>query len=692
MELIVVNENDLSLRIDLSADNCPRLTYLGPGPAPEPPEKLERFQPLIVSGEHDGQRSYASKGSQTTLSFPGMKLKYRTHREKRNEYGLKLEMDLAGDNLDATVHWQFLDGLPMVRSWADLKNTTTFPVSLESVSSFFLAGLERSLGASFSCETWVYACAMGWFDELRWSRRTLDELGLWDQPAISTNCFQPGNAGTWSTKNHLPCGVIEGPERSVLWQIESNGSWVSDLGVSAGGLYIGLYGPREAEHHWHIMLKPGEHFTSVPACFGVCEGGFNEAMIALTQYRRRIRRPHWDNKQLPVIFNDYMHCLFADPTTERERPYIEAAAAAGAEIYVVDAGWYAKSGESWWGTIGEWLPSSDRFEGGVPGIMKEIQRAGMKPGLWLEIESMGYNCPLAREWPPECFFRRHGKPVVQTGRYQLDFRHPMVRSHADEVVDRLVNEYGAAYIKMDYNIDAGIGTEVDADSFGDGLLQHNRAYLDWIDAIFDRHPDLIIENCGSGGLRMDYALLTRHSIQSISDQEDAVKMARIAAAGYTGATPEQQAAWIYPQRSDNRERVILNCVNGMLMRMHLSGELAYLSEEGKGLIQEAVRLYKNIREEICEGSPFWPSGSPLKDASSMSAGLLANEGLYLAVWNFDTSAKRIQIDLAGRGLPEFSSATVLFPADSPSSTCSLAEGHMTAKLPAGPSARLCRIT
>ena len=60
--------------------------------------------------------------------------------------------------------------------------------------------------------------------------------------------------------------------------------------------------------------------------------------------------------------------------------------------------------------------------------------------------------------------------MYDRSRYQLDFRHPLVIEHVTEVIDRVVRDYGVGYIKMDYNIEPGIGTEVDADSFGDGLL------------------------------------------------------------------------------------------------------------------------------------------------------------------------------------------------------------------------------
>ncbi len=82
-----------------------------------------------------------------------------------------------------------------------------------------------------------------------------------------------------------------------------------------------------------------------------------------------------------------------------------------------------------------------------------------------------------------------------------------------------VLKYGVGYIKVDYNIDGGLGTEVDADSFGDGLLAHNRAYMDFIDEVTAKYPDLILENCSSGGMRMEYMSLAHSHIQSTSDQE-----------------------------------------------------------------------------------------------------------------------------------------------------------------------------
>ena len=222
--------------------------------------------------------------------------------------------------------------------------------------------------------------------------------------------------------------------------------------------------------------------------------------------------------------------------------------------------------------MGEWQVSRRRFPDGLKAVTDYIRERGMIPGVWLEPEVMGANCRLVREVPAEWFFIRHGRPVYDRSRLQLDYRNPEVRAYMDSVIDRLVREYGVGYIKMDYNIEPGPGTEIRADSFGDGLLEHERAYLEWLDQIFERSPDLAVENCASGGLRMDYAMLSRLSIQSTSDTDNYMNYPVIAANAAAAVTPEQAAVWSYPMihdtwkdEEDSREETVFNLISSMTL-------------------------------------------------------------------------------------------------------------------------------
>ena len=110
----------------------------------------------------------------------------------------------------------------------------------------------------------------------------------------------------------------------------------------------------------------------------------------------------------------------------------------------------------------------------------------------------------------------------------------------------MVGEYGIGYFKFDYNVSPGAGTDYDADAPGAGLLGHNRAYSDWIDGLRERYPDVILENCSSGGMREDFAQTSRFQVQSTSDQQDFRLYPVIAAASPMMVLPEQAASWAYP--------------------------------------------------------------------------------------------------------------------------------------------------
>ncbi len=275
------------------------------------------------------------------------------------------------------------------------------------------------------------------------------------------------------------CGIAR---QATRWsgQIEHNGAWQWQIGEHKGAgpslAYVAALGPTDNEHHWRVTLAPGETFESVPAALAVAADGLDEAFGRLTRYRRAIRREHDDQRKLPVIFNDYMKTLMSNPSTERLLPLISAAASVGAEYFCIDAGWYAEPGEDWLDTVGEWVPSAARFTNGLPEVLDRIREVGMVPGLWIEPEVVGVRSPVADRLPKEAFFIRDGERVVERGRYHLDLRHPAARGHVDRAIDFMVGKLGVGYVKMDYNINVGPGTDAGGVDCGAGLLGHDARF------------------------------------------------------------------------------------------------------------------------------------------------------------------------------------------------------------------------
>ena len=637
------------------------------------------------------------QGAKHIASDPGSRLRYRDHADDRNAQGRKLEIRQEIEGLLSISHFQFYDGVPVIRAWTELRNAGLTEWPLEYVSSFSLAGLSKESAGPAVDTMRVHMAHNTWHGEGQWRRLTLDDLGLRPVQGFakshSIKRFSVENTGTWSSGGCLPMGAVENAEAGLfwLWQIENSGSWQWEFSTVADHFYAKLSGPTFQENHWFKRLRPGERFLSVPVAVACTAGGFEEAVAAMTRYRRRLRRPDASPGDLPVIFNDYMHCLFGDATSAKLYPLIDAAAGAGCEVFVLDAGWYSEIGTDWWSSKGLWEASSSRFPEGLPSLLRRIRGRGMIPGLWLEPEAMGVQCRLAREWPDSCFFSRHGRRVTENGMHLLDFRHPVVRAHLDRVVDRLAGEWGVGYIKIDYNVNAGPGTEIDADSLGDGLQQHLRAYLDWLDGVLLRYPRLLLENCAGGGMRMDWAMLPRHGIQSTSDQTDYRKTAVVAACAPAAVTPEQCGVWVYPLAAAGPEAAAFNMVNAMLGRIQLSGQVSQLDSTGLALVREAVGLYKRLRPEIPRGVPAWPTGLPGFGDEWATYALRCGHIMYLSVWRRDAGpVARCAVPLerfAPRDAPE-----LLYPSGSAEKhTWDAATGELTVRLEQPPQARLFRV-
>ena len=576
--------------------------------------------------------------SRHTKMSPAWELCYVYHEIEETEKGKHLRVYLSEKKTSVCMNYFFYDDASVVRAFAEVTNLSEEVQTLDYVTSFILGGMAERC----ETDTYLYIPHNTWHGELQWKKNSVGDMGLTKFDIAPLKKISWGQTGTWSSSEYVPMGLYENAvdKTTVCWQIENNGSWYTEFGsVGVGqGFFLELCGPQYDFNHFLKDLKQGETFISVPVACGIVDGGFDEAIGEMTKYRRHIRRKNADNEELSIIYNDYMNTLFADPTTEKEIPLIDAAAEVGVEYYVIDDGWFSelKPGEgSRWSSIGVWKESSWRFPGGLRKLIDYIREKGMKPGLWIEIEGVGPQCEEAHNIPDDWFFQIRGKRTIEHNRWQLDFRNPEVRKFADDTIDEIIEKYDLKYIKLDYNINAGLGTDLNAESVGSGLLEHCRAYLDWMDSFFERHPDVVVECCASGGQRMDYAMLSRLSIQSTSDQTHYELYPSISAMAGSAVTPEQAGVWSYPFYEADEEEAVFNMVNAMLGRIHQSGHLNRLPEKNFARVKEAIELYKSIRHDIKTALPKFPLGLIGFQAPWAATALDCSTHCYLSVWRKD---------------------------------------------------------
>ncbi|MCE6997969.1 alpha-galactosidase [Saccharothrix sp. S26] len=609
-------------------------------------------------GRFPGSHRYAD----TTI---GARLRYRTHTASAS--GLRVVQHDPVSGLVVTSVFEGVAGVPALRTWTEV-DVEGEPVRLQAVTSLSTGAFLVDSGRSVDEVDLVHADS-DWVAESRWRRTPLREVGLvrMDPPAhhhASRSRFALTSRSSWSTGEHLPTGVLVARDDSwaLAWQVEHNGAWHWEVGETFAGAYLAVLGPTDAEHQWSRVVSAGRGFATVPVSVAVVEGGVDEAFGALTRQRRATLRDR-RAPELPVIFNDYMNTLMGDPTTEKLLPLIDAAAEVGADCFCVDAGWYDEDGR-WWDSVGEWRPSRTRFPGGFGEVADRIRERGMVPGIWLEPEVVGVRSAVARSLPEEAFFRRHGERVVEHGRFHLDFRHPAAVRHVDEVVDRLVDEFGIGYLKLDYNIMPGPGSDVGGVAPGEGLLGHNRAHLAWLDALLARHPGLLLENCASGAMRMDYAMLSRLHVQSTSDQQNPLLYPPIAAAAPASVLPEQAANWAYAQPGMTPSQAAFTLATGVLGRLYLAGRVDLMDAARRSLVAEAVWAHKALRPEIAASVPFWPLGLTGRTGPWVAQGLRAATTSYLTLWRLPDAPPDVDLPvphLDGRDVV----VSPVFPAASP---------------------------
>ena len=164
----------------------------------------------------------------------------------------------------------------------------------------------------------------------------------------------------------------------------------------------------------------------------------------------------------------------------------------------------------------------------------------------------------------------------------------------------LLKRCGFGYTKIDYNDCIGVGCD-DPDSLGEGLRQNMQGTLDFFRRMRESIPDLWIENCSSGGHRLEPSLMGATDMASFSDAHECPEIPIIAAQLHRLILPGQSQIWAVLRAKDSLRRINYSLVNTFLGVMCLSGDVADLSAEQWAKVDEGIRFFKAVRGIIRDG-------------------------------------------------------------------------------------------
>ena len=633
-------------------------------------------------------------------------------KSSENKDGVTLVYEKGG--LEITAQLDYITGADVVRQTVTVKNKTDRTQKLTHVSSALINGLCTGglLALHDKRKVKVHYCLMHWQGEAQWRTASLNELGIYRKTAHAwdTMGFRVSSTGSWSTGRYYPLVMLEDQECGKIWYMELEGAynWTIEVGntngVGGGMLFMEANCADQHQNGFVYELKAGESYTAPSCVYGCTNGGFEEAVRELLKYKRKATKGHLDF-DAPACFNDYMDCIWGQPTREKLVPLIDAASKAGCELFCMDAGWYK-------GNNGLWQVDDSKYgEGGLAGIIDYIKQKNMIPGIWLEIESVCKDTPIyKKEW----LLCKDGE-IVNPDRANADFTRKEVRDYIMGVFDMLYG-MGIRFVKNDYNMSVMTGTDNNGECPTEGLRKTIDAFYSFIDEVKAKYPDLKIENCGSGAMRCDNGTLSHFELQSTSDQEFYYNNTAIISGTLAYIAPEKAGIWSYPypisfyenrdkinvwenkeyvaQRADGEETVY-NMINALMGTLYLSGRIEHADKKNFALVKEGVKAFKKYRKHNACAHPVWPCGVfTLGDDSYSSLGLIneKTKKLTLAVWRLNSSEDTLIIDLS-KYLTASSKVSLAYPSDPMGAefTFNPTSKTLTVRLPKRNSARFFEI-
>jgi len=520
--------------------------------------------------------------------------------------GERLRITLLDGQVDMLIHlyYELYDDSPALRRYTSVENRSGHDIVVNHISSFVLSNFPYFSGPGDPNDLYLHSFKSHWSWEGKHEVSSFDSLGLFKK--WCRNGYTVENTSSWSCQSHIPYFVIEERDSGLFWgmQIEHSGCWRFETGSADIGYENWFYAQggmgNDRHAHWYKTLKPGERFVCPPCSVTTAKGTINDIYNNLhTHQEKALVRHSLLDESLPVIYNDWQY-MYGGVNEGRILEQLNTLKACGVECYVIDAGWFTVADEddpasSWWDMAGDWEYDRERFPNGLARVAGEISDQGMIPGIWCEIEAVGR---LSKLYNQEGLLQKRGDFFVEDiNRRFLYFGSKEVRDYADAVFERLIG-YGFRYFKIDYNIDNAPGCTNADDSLGQGLHQHRMGYYQWLEGLRERHPEIIVESCSSGGMRLEYGMLSRTDLASITDQESNKYTGNILFQVSKLIHPSQCGNWSALKENLDLEEYAATLINAMMGRMHISGNILKSTPEKQALLKSAIDFYKRYRHII----------------------------------------------------------------------------------------------
>ena len=352
-------------------------------------------------------------------------------------------------------------------------------------------------------------------------------------------------------------------------------------------------------HCFLWKLKSGERFTAPQAVMSFSHkgiNGFTENMHGFVN--EPIIRKEFQNSERPVVVNNW-EATFFNFNRRKLLALARKAKRLGVEMFVLDDGWFGSRNSDTAG-LGDWKENREKLRGGIPSLAKTVNKMGMRFGLWFEPECVNEDSDLYRAHPDWAISVPGRENSLGRNQLVLDLTRREVRDYIVESVDSVLNSANIEYVKWDYNRHISDMYSPTLKNQGEFFHRYILGLYEVLRRIFcEKHPNVLLESCSSGGNRFDLGMLCFSPQIWTSDDTDALERLDIQRGIYTfypqstvsahvSMTPNQQTLRSVPLST--RFNVAAFGVLGYEL------DFGELTPNERKQIKEQIAFYKANRE------------------------------------------------------------------------------------------------
>ncbi len=355
-------------------------------------------------------------------------------------------------------------------------------------------------------------------------------------------------------------------------------------------------------------LGEGESFQTPEAVLVYSSEGIDGMTTSLHKlYRKHLIRGEYRNKKRPILINNWEATYF-DFNTEKLLQIAKQASELGIEMLVMDDGWFGKRNDDNT-SLGDWDVNEEKLEGGLKHLVDEVNRLGMKFGIWFEPEMISPDSELYRVHPDWAIAVPGREPGRARNQYVLDLSRKEVREHTYESIAKILRSANIEYVKWDMNRPlSDIGSvKLEADRQGELFHRYVLGVYELQERLITEFPHLLLENCSGGGARFDPGMLYYSPQIWCSDDADAIERLSI----------QEGTAMIYPLSTMGAH--VSDCPNHTVGRVTpfetrgyvaLAGTFGYeldvtkIPQEDREQIPEQIKMYHKYNDLVREGEYY----------------------------------------------------------------------------------------